>query len=78
MDEIPLIDVLNELTTVFEERVLDQNCADNKMKWDEYIKKILGGWNPDNFHPTTYWLDVYRTSIGKLKKSGKRKDEIYH
>ncbi len=77
MDKIPLIDVLDELTTVFEERVLDQNCADNKMKWDEYIKKVLGGWNPDNFQHG-YWLEVYRNAIGKLKKAGKRKHEEYH
>lgn len=77
MNKIPLIDILDELTTILEERVLDQNCADNKMKWDDYIKKILSGWNPDNFQHE-YWLDVYRNAIQKLKKSGKRKDEIYH
>lgn len=69
MKKPSLLDVLQELTTVFEERVLDDNCAKHKMKWDEYINKILDGWNPDIGND--YLLEAYRVAIKKLKRSGR-------
>jgi hypothetical protein len=78
MAKIKQIDMLNELVTVFEERVLDDNCLKNNMKWDEYIKRIIGGWNPDNFHPCEYWLECYRMAIKKLKRAGKRTSDYYN
>lgn len=74
--KISQIAVLDELVTVFEERVLDENCMKNNMKWDEYIRKIIDGWNPDNFQHE-YWLECYRTAIKKLKRVGKRTNEYY-
>jgi hypothetical protein len=66
-----LLEVIEALATVFEERVLDENCAKNNMKWDIYIRKIiLEKWTPDNFS-SPHWLDCYRKAIEKLKKSDK-------
>lgn len=71
MDKISLLDMIEALATCFEERVLDQNCADNKMQWDVYITKILNGWTPDNLLQV-YWLECYRLAIKKLQKSGRK------
>lgn len=70
MSKLSLLDVIQELAVTFEERVLDQNCADNNMKWDVYITKILDGWVPDNF-PRTHALECYLVAIKKLSRSGR-------
>ena len=62
-------EMLLELVTAYEERILDKNCGDLGWNWAPYIHKIFKeDWCPDDVNER--WLEAWKEAVRKLRKAG--------
>jgi hypothetical protein len=57
---------------MFEEKVLDDDCAKNSMGWEEYINRVFKGWTPDTITHLSYDIEAWRQAIKLLHRSEKK------